>query len=298
MEMKVKKIDFSSFGREANRNLYTRIHVCGQDSIFEIDTAKSKHGEAAVIWSWKKAEMAGQVPENFWNNDSPVNDCKNVNGGKWLLVTDGFALFLLEKNTKKILFYGRTPNSHSSELLPGSRLAAVLSMAEGTPEAGHNAVQIYDISRPDEPLFRDSIYSGHGIVWNESRSRLYVLGYGELREYSLKNWETKAPELKKENVWTLPEDNGHELSLLNKDALVFSVRNGVYVFDLRSYSFAHFEPLKNVWDVKSVYYNEYTGQLIYTKAEESWWTPNVYMRNPDKVITLPGFHIYKARISI
>lgn len=78
--------------------------------------------------------------------------------------------------------------------------------------------------------------------------------------------------------------------------LIISTHNSVWVFDIPGEQFHEFELLRGVRDVKSVNYNESTGELVYTKGEISWWTHNIYSRNPDKIFTVPGIDLYKARV--
>jgi hypothetical protein len=48
--------------------------------------------------------------------------------------------------------------------------------------------------------------------------------------------------------------------------------------------------------MKSVNYNETKDRLVYTKGEISWWTHNIYCKNPDKTIVIPGINLYKVRV--
>jgi hypothetical protein len=130
----------------------------------------------------------------------------------------------------------------------------------------------------------------------EERLRLYVLGDDEVREYSLKNWDSSSPTLKMEKRFPLPNNNGHDLSRINKNTLLITTEKHTYTFDLTDYSFKIFDPLESSREVKSVYYNDETGELIYTAAEESWWTHNIYLKNPDKKITIPDLNMYKIRV--
>ncbi|MDR0451093.1 MAG: sugar phosphate isomerase/epimerase, partial [Treponema sp.] len=106
-------------------------YVCGQDSVFEIDTEKSSGTDVRYAWTWNKKETSGDLPGDIRESNAPVNDCKSVGNGTRILVTDGYCTLLLEKKTKKALFYAYTPNSHSSALLPGNRIAVALSTAKG-----------------------------------------------------------------------------------------------------------------------------------------------------------------------
>ena len=107
--------------------------------------------------------------------------------------------------TKEILCYAHVPMAHSADLLPGNRIAVALS----THKKG-NALEIYDVAAPEKLVLRDSLYSGHGVVWNEKRQSLYALGYKELREYKLENWDTEKPALKRVKTWEIPMNSGQD----------------------------------------------------------------------------------------
>jgi hypothetical protein len=267
------------------------IVACGGDKVLIIDPETSDGENVNVVWQWQVSEAASQLPEAYQRYIPSIDDCKPVDGNTKILLTGARATVLLDRETKKCLFYAETPNSHSADLLPDNRVVVALSVTEGG-----NSLQVYDIDKPDQVLFRDSLYSGHGAVWIPERSRLYALGFDQLREYSLKNWHTASPELKLERKWTLPEEDGHDLSIVSRDKLIITASKGVYAFDITQEKFAPFEPLQNVPQVKSVYYNETTGRLIYTKAEESWWTFNIYLEQPDRKLTIPDVRLYKIRV--
>ena len=266
------------------------ILVCGQDKVLMIDPAKSDGEQLNIVWQWQVSDSAAQVPTLWQKYLPPLNDCKPVDGNSKILISGGRGVVMIDRATKKCLFYAYTPNSHSIELLPDNRIAVALSTAnEG------NSLQLYDVDKPDRILFKDSLYSGHGVVWIDGRKRLYALGFDELREYSLKNWHTYTPALQLDRKWTLPGEGGHDLSLVSNDCLLVSNHEGVYLFDIPSEAFTPFEPLAKVHDVKSVNYNTLSGRLTYTKAEEKWWTFNVYQKYPDKTLTIPNIRLYKVR---
>lgn len=267
--------------------------VCGDDKILIIDEQASNGADVRIVWSWKVADAATQLPEAYQEYLRGVDDCKAVDGGKNILATAGRGVVLIERATKKCLFYAYTPNAHSAEVLPGGRIAVALS----THAEGGNSIEIYNRDRPEQVLFKDSLYSGHGVVWNAKRQRLYALGYDELREYSLVNWDTSSPALQLEKKWKIPGISGHDLSPVSDDELLISEHEGVHSFDITSETFTPFEPLKNIKDVKSVNYIRQSRKLVYTKGEESWWTFNIYIRNPDKTINIPDVRMYKVRLS-
>ena len=145
-------------------------------------------------------------------------------------------------------------------------------------------------------LYKDSLYSGHGVVWIPEAERLYALGYSELRAYSLKNWDSETPELQLEESWEIPGRSGHDLISVSDIRLILTTVDGVWNFDIPSEKFSPFSPLESVRNVKSVNYDETTQRLIYTKGEISWWTHHIYCENPEKIITVPDNNLYKVRI--
>jgi hypothetical protein len=78
--------------------------------------------------------------------------------------------------------------------------------------------------------------------------------------------------------------------------LVLSTQGNVWVFNTDAGQFTPFKLLEEVENVKSVNYNIKTGNLVYTKGEISWWTHNIYCKNPDKTIILPDINLYKVRV--
>lgn len=267
-----------------------QIIACGDDKVIIIDEKESEGEQVKINWSWSVPE-ATDLPEAYQKLLIPFDECKAVDKGKKLLLTSsGGGVVLLDIETKKSLFYANAPMAHSAELLPNNRIVVALS----THPAG-NSIELYDVSKPEVVLFKDSLYSGHGSVWIPKRERLYVLGYTDLREYSLADWKTDTPSLKLEKTWQIPGRGGHDLSIVSDDELLVSAHEGVSWFNIAKEEFTPFEPLVSTKNVKSVNYDKKTGQLIYTKGEISWWTHNIYLENPHKAIVVPDIKLYKVR---
>ena len=265
--------------------------LCGDNVVKIIDLKKSEGDNIAQIWQWTIEEPTVGLPAEYANYLRPLDECKFVdNNSKLLLTSSHSATVLIDIKSRKCLFYARTPMAHSAELLPNERIAVALS----THKLG-NSLELYDIDSPEKVIWKDSLYSGHGVVWNAKRESLYALGYDVLREYKLKNWQSDNPSLEKVAEWPIPVRSGHDLSKVDDRRMLVSGHEGVYVFDVESGEFSPFEPLKSTQNVKSVNYCPKSQRLIYTKAEESWWTHNVYQQNPDKVITIDSLKIYKVR---
>lgn len=296
--MKIKNLFFLflllfciSCGNSEKSNLSHELMICGDDKVWIIDKDQSTGTDVKILWQWQSSDLASVLPEEYQRYLSTMDECKFVDNGKKLLLTASTGgVVLLDRETKECLFYAYAPMAHSADLLPNNKIAVALS----TNRKG-NSIEIYDINKPAQVLFKDSLYSGHGSVWMEKRNRYYALGFDDLREYSLKDWNTDTPKLQLERKWSIPREGGHDLVAISDNEFIVSDHHGVNVFNIDEEKFTPFEPLANMEDVKSVNYNKKTNTLIYTKAEESWWTFNIYQRNPDKTINMPDIKLYKVR---
>ncbi len=267
------------------------IIVGGDNRVMILDFAESDSTDIKVNWSLTTSEVPN-MPDTMIRYLKTVDDHKSVdNNTKILISSSSGGTILVERETKNCLFYAITPNAHSVEYLPGNRIAVALSITENG-----NQLQIYDVNQSNNVLFSDSLYSGHGVVWIAQRNLLYALGYDELRAYSLADWDTPNPALKLEEKWTLPATGGHDLFASSDNQLLITTSKNVWKFDLERRVFEPFDSLANVPNVKSVYFDEKSGHLIYTKGEISWWTHNLYSVNPTKTITIPDVNVYKVRI--
>ena len=267
---------------------------CGDDRLGIIDLDRPDDQPVDLIWNWNIKEVLPQLPEGYDKYLYPLDECKFVDNNRKLLITSsGNAALLLDIATKQCLFYAKTPMAHSAEMLPGNLIAVALSTH---PEG--NSIELFDASQPEKVLFRDSLYSGHGVVWDAVRNQLYALGYSELRAYTLTKQPDGNPELTQLHTWIIPVTSGHDLVQINPDELLISGHEGVCRFNLNSQTFSPFEPLATTENVKSVNYNESTGRLLYTKAEKSWWTHHIYQENPDKCFTIDSVRVYKVRPAV
>ncbi len=265
--------------------------ACGDDNVIVLNPGLGSDS-SAIVWQWSVKEARDQLPEVYQKLLVPLDDCKPVeNNTKLLLTSSGGATCILDIATKKISFYAKTPMAHSADLLPGGFVA----VANSTNPKG-NSLELYKISVPGKALVRDTLYSGHGVVWNAQKKRLYVIGNDELRIYKFIHRGGKV-NLKRKKIFTIPDKAAHDLSLIDPNRLLVTTPENVYIFHIKTHAFTPFKPLENVKKVKSVNFNPYTDRLVYTKAEESWWTHHIYCRNPDKVIHIPFINLYKVRVA-
>lgn len=267
--------------------------VCGDDQVIIVEPARTAGGKSRTVWQWKVEEATGHLPDYYRRLMVPLDECKPVaDGTKLLLTSSGGGVLLLDTASKECLFYADVPMAHSAELLPGRKIAVALSL-----HPRGNSIEVYDANRPTRRLFRDSLYSGHGVVWMPRDKRLYALGHGELRSYKVKPLPSDSVTLVRDKTWALPSANGHELSPAGRHELIVSTEGHVYVFHTRRGTFTPFAPLADTKDVKSANYDPRTGRLAYTKAETSWWPHRVYLHEKDKQTAIPvdSFRVYKVR---
>lgn len=276
---------------QPSRQAYSEIIACGDDQVLIINARDSHEEDVKVVWRWKATEAKG-LPDTHRKYMMSTDDCKSVNDNKKILISSSHGgVVLVDRETKETLFYAQVPNAHSIEYLPGDRIVVALSTAEGG-----NSIELYDADKSGVVLFKDGLYSGHGVAWIPALKTLFALGYKELRAYSLKNWNTGKPELALERTWTLPDGGGHDLTPVTDNKLILTTTKSVWLFNIKEEQFSPFELLKDVANVKSVNYNESTNALVYTKGEVSWWTEHIYFRSPDKRLVLPGRKLYKVRV--
>lgn len=267
------------------------IVACGDDKVIIVDKKASEGKDVKILWSWIVKE-ATDIPDIYQKLMVPTDECKPVPGNRVLITSSGGGVVLVDRKTKKSLFYAQVPMAHSAEMLPGNRVVIALST-----HAKGNSIEVYDIDKPEHVVFRDSLYSGHGVVWIEKQKSLYALGYNVLRRYSLKDWSSDAPSLKLEETWNTPDNGGHDLSYVSDTKLLLSTSLNTWIFNTADGKFSPFEPLEGVKNVKSMNYNESNGELVYTIGEISWWTHNIYCKNPDKTIVIPEINVYKVRVN-
>ena len=267
------------------------IIVCGDDKALIIDVDKSEGKNVHVVWDWKVSDIAQELPSEYQKYMIPLDECKPVdNGTKILLTSSGGGVLLLDRDSKKSLFYAHVPMAHSADLLPDGRVAVALS----THKNG-NSLELYDVKKPEQVIFRDSLYSGHGVVWMEKNKILFALGFDELRAYSLTNWNTAPHSLHLEKTWKTPIKGGHDLIKVTDNELIFTAHDGVYWFNVAEETFKTFEPLQDRKNIKSLNYDKTTDYMVYTQAEISWWTHNIYIEPIKKVLTIEDINLYKVR---
>lgn len=152
------------------------IVTCGGSRVVIFDADQPAGTSPKLKWRWDVKE-ATNLPPRYQKLLVPLDECKPVHGNARLLLTSsGGGAVLLDRQSREPLFCAHVPNGHSAEMLPGDRIAVALST-----HAQGNRLELYSISQPEKVLWKDSLLSGHGVVWNVKHQRLYALGLSELR---------------------------------------------------------------------------------------------------------------------
>lgn len=267
------------------------IIVCGWDEVFILDLAQTP---PAQVWSWKAANRP-ELPESIRDKFKTTDECKPVDHGARVLITsssDGVAL--VERASGKVLFYGTAGGAHSAEMLPRGRIVVASSTSKN--ELADSLV-LFDVKQSGKALFHTELVSGHGVVWDEGRRLLWALNGKLLRTYRLAAWDTSQPSLEKTHEYVLPEDGGHDLSLIpGTDQFSVTTLHRAWVFDRERHSFSLHPELGDKVGVKSITVHPVTKQTVWTQADKGfWWTATIRLLNPEQTIERKGERLYKAR---
>ncbi|HTV02653.1 MAG TPA: DUF6528 family protein [Luteitalea sp.] len=264
--------------------------VCGWDEVFVLDVTQPT--APRKTWSWRAADRP-ELPEAYRALFRSTDDCKPVGADRMLITASSDGAALVDVATGRALWWGRCGNTHSAEMLPRDRVVLACSVR---PETG-NRLAVFDVERPDRVVFTTELESGHGVVWDAARQRLWALGLRELRAYALVDWSSSTPSLRLVSRATLPGEGGHELTPVPASAdLIVSATEGVWRFNRDTQRFSPDPDLAGKAHVKSAVVDARSGRLAWTQADEpDWWTSRIRLAHPDAIVTLPGERLYKVR---
>ena len=286
--MLVFLLPISLFGQGKNEMI-----TCGDNQIILFDIDQSKDTVPHVIWRWKASEAFDLPREYRTEYFRTIDECKPIEGGKKFLITSSSGgVGLIDRKSKKTIFYAQVGNAHSAEILPNQRVI----VAASTHKHG-NRIELFDLKQAEKPLFQDSLHSGHGVIWDDTLKLLFALGYDELRAYQLENWATDRPSLKRIKSWKIPGTSGHDLVAVphNPNQLILTEHESVWIFEKDKEQFLPFPPLMDQDDIKSLSIHPDSKRLAYIQAEISWWSHRIYLQQPKKWFSFPGVDLYKAR---
>ena len=270
----------------------TELIVCGWDEVFIIDTSGQLKDPPVKLWSWK-AQDSPELPEHIKALFDTTDDCKPVENGRKILITSsGGGIALIERESKKALFYAVVGNAHSAEILPAGRVAVA---ASGAPDG--NRLILYDLDKPEHELFSDELPRGHGVIWDSNRQLLWALAGNNIQVYQLKDWDTSQPKLERIDTIELPESGGHDFyPVPDTNKLFVTTTNYIWLFDRDKKTFQKFPDIDDTLHIKSICINPITGRLAYVRADkDQWWSRKIRFLNPQAVLFMPTEHFYKAR---
>ena len=265
--------------------------ACGNNKVVIIQ----KHNKNEAVnykWYWSPSDalsLPKKYKENYFNK---IDECKPIkNGSKIMITSSTGGVAIIDKKSKDVDFYTYVANAHSIEELPNNRIAVA-----GSNNENGNCVAIFNKNvSGGKPIYKSKLFAAHGLVWDKKRQLLYALGGNELQLFKLIDWSSKFPKIKLEKQWSLPDVGGHDLVECNSENLLITTNNHVWLFNKKTEQFHVFKPLENKKNVKGISRKKGTNEIAFIKAEEKWWSHNIYLKNPNMNITIPSINLYKVR---
>ncbi len=267
--------------------------VCGWDEVFILAFDEGAESKPRRLWTWR-AKGRRDLPPAFHGLFNSTDDCKPFDGGSKILITSsGGAAALVDRAADKVLFYGRAPNAHSADLLPGGRIAVAAS--HHRTDKGDRLI-LFDQAAPDRELWSEELPWGHGAIWDERRRVLWALADEDIRVFELRDWASNAPRLRRVALVPLPEGGGHDFTAVpGTPFIALSTANRAWLFDRDARRFTPHPDLGDKAKVKSISHHP-AGRLAYVQAEgANWWAERIHFLKPPATLHVPGEHFYKVR---
>ena len=284
-------------GRSTAQTADQQLIVCGWDEVYILDLADRDDSGPRKVWSWRAAGR-DDLPEAYHSLFNTTDECKPFDEGRKILITSsGGAVAYVDRDSDRVLFYGRAANAHSADLLPAGRVAVAASHSQ---DGKGDRLIIFDQDQPEVELWSEELPWGHGAVWDEGRQVLWALSDDDLRVFELRSWDTDAPGLERVATVRLPERGGHDLyPVPGTPYLAFSTNRHCWLFDRDTREVLLHPDLGELAHVKSISQHPATGQRVHLMGEGGhWWSENLYFTKPADTLHVPGEHFYKARWNI
>lgn len=254
---------------------------------------------ASVIWEWnprKDPGLTGAMASSF----AAIDECKPVEGGRMILANaSGGGVAAVDVATGRAKWCAHPPSGgagpHSSAILPDGRIAVANS-------TGMDALQLIDLNgHPLNPAKQKVVKAlpvsgAHGVVWDEKRQALFVLGYTNLLKVAYLPETMSVKVLKTWNFAAACGDAwGHDLLPDGRGGYFFANGSAVWRFDPDR---GTFECVRQIRNVKSFSRDALQGDLV-TFPRQGWWTDRLVVIGTNGIVRtlgpFPKARIYKAR---
>lgn len=277
--------------------------LCGDHKVFIVNSYKAiaeGNYRNAILWVWDAWDAAKEtgITQSKLNH---ISECKITDEGNILATSSYGWCMIIERTTKKILFYTpSTPNAHSATVLPGGVIAVATSTGTDT---NNNSILLFKPGKPATLLASYPLESAHGVYWHPTLKKLFALGGRTLQVY---NFSTSQQNLSLQYEVTTPLSGTHDLTAIDPNRLCISGKES-YIYNIDQKSFRSQPLLFNHTAIKSVNVNPTTGELWYTDAidgdgTQTWSTRTIHWGsdrygNYLRSFKVPDQDIYKVRVA-
>ena len=283
----------------APTNRANELIPCGRERVYILDLdARDPSDQPKILWTWQAAGRS-DLPKEFHPLFRSTDECKPVEGGRRILITSSTGgVALVERDTGAVVFYGRAANAHSADLLPNNRIAVAASRDPRNHQG--DSLILFDVAQSGRELWRTPLPSGHGVVWDEQRQRVWALADAEIHAYEQHDWKSAQPTLKLVATIPLGETGGHELfPVPGTPALAVTTSEHCWLFDRDKKSLQPHPSLGDESSIKCLSVHPITRQIAYIKADRpNWWSETIRFLGPDDSVRLNKEQFYKVRWNV
>ena len=248
-----------------------------------------------ILWQWKANEHLNATQAAWFRT---MDEAKTVYNRQYVLFTSSSGgAGMVRVADKKLVFYANVKGSpHSAEVLPDGNIVVACS-TNGTTDG--DALKIYRVDAAN-PLVgnetkRYNLTFGHNVVWDNKRAVLWATDDQNLYTYTYDYSNPDNPELiKGTEFYPLPDDEPHDMSpVYGKDQLYFTMKTGIYIFDMQSKTFTP-HPYSQA-NIKSISDGPAGFGTLIMKPTTSYWTNRVTNERGSSVFFKDTYRMYKAR---
>jgi hypothetical protein len=219
-----------------------------QVAVINLD-AEDVTSSDALVWEWSPTTANGFAEENGYSHsvDEAILRYSETLQSYVVCVTSsaGFAGVAEYPSGKAVWYTCVLPDDigpHSIEYLPNGNVAVACS---GNQDYNNGTIRIYTVSAGinSSSYVEASLYSAHGVLWDDENQLLWALGDQILYAYEI-GGDTSSPTITRvEGLGgELPnaDSGGHDLTVSGEDSniLYVSGNHAIYAFDKEKNTFA------------------------------------------------------------